>query len=134
MPEPTSWADYGLTGLVVVSMIWLVWKLLTDRADEDPPANPGGIPPALACHWDPQHFQRIQDIHGTVKAWDRKVAGGEFGCAWRGRDEVRDLLEAIRASRSANDRNAQATERLTRSVDSLVEEIRRNGRGPVDGT
>lgn len=53
-------------------------------------------PTSLACQSDPMHFQRIREIHAYTQGVQQQIARGDFNCAWRDRDEVRDLLESMR--------------------------------------
>lgn len=52
---------------------------------------------AMACQTDPRHFQRIREVHEMMLSQDEGIKRGEFKCQWKDRDEIRDLLEAIRA-------------------------------------
>jgi len=78
----------------------------------------------MACQIDPLHFQHVKETAESIREWDDKINRGDFSCAWRDRDEVRDFLEELRANRTA-------TASLTDSVDALAEELRttRNGGG-----
>ena len=124
------WAHYGLAGLVAGATIALVWKVV-DRAwtaierrnAEEAPAAAGGLN-ALQCRVDPLHFQHIQEVHEMVSTWDKGISAGKFSCAWKDRDEIRDLLEAIRDSHHLQEQSVVATRELTGEVRHLATEIR----------
>ena len=112
--EPTSPAEYGLIGFLLI-LIWRVMGIGSSLfiAKKNPP--PGQTTVGLACQQDPRHFQRIREIHEMTLDTDKKKAAGDFGCAWQGRDEVRDSLELQR--------------QLLKAIQELTAELRltRNG-------
>lgn len=64
---------------------------------------------ATPCQVDPMYVQRIVEIHQMTKDTEQKKAEGQFKCQFKGRDEVRDLLESIRTL-------TIAVERLTKTM------------------
>jgi len=78
--------------------------------------------PMLECQADPQHFQRIREIHKMTCDTESKKNHGEFNCQFKDRDEVRDMLELMK-------RGNRATEKLSDEMANLAKEIRltRNG-------
>jgi hypothetical protein len=59
--------------------------------------------PYPACHYDPEHFERIKRVERAIEkvlvndeGVQHGIDSGAFTCVWKGRDEVRDLLESIK--------------------------------------
>lgn len=111
--SPTSPIEYGLTGFLLI----LVWRVLSIASSlflaKKVPAQTAG----LACQQDPRHFQRIKELHEMTMDTEKQKVSGKFGCAWQGRDEVRDSLELQR--------------QLLKAIQELTLELRltRNGSG-----
>lgn len=122
--EPTkSLLDLGIVGLALLvaykGLDILGSVLLSKKAAATAAAMPSTtVPPhmmtPLACQSDPQHFERIRETHNLVQQQAAQLANGKLGCAWKGRDEVRDMLESMRA--------------LTTAVGALAEEMREQRR------
>ena len=62
---------------------------------------------------DPLHVKRTEEIYEHLRDMPPQ------GCHWKGRDEIRDFFDALRAQVAAS--SAQTT-----AINQLTEEIRRN--------
>ena len=136
------WGQYGLAGLVAGATLALVWKVV-DRGwtalerrvgTEDTTSaaaslrNLDGLNP-LQCQVDPLHFQHVREAHEILERMDQGWSSGAFSCAFKDRDEVRDVLELHRATLEAQNRTTEAVGRLTEELGHLTREIRHgNGR------
>jgi hypothetical protein len=136
--DPATWAQYGLAGLVAGATISLArWALdrgwaNLERQQEltagDGEAHPDGLN-RLQCQVDPLHFQHATAVHDAVMDWDDKINRGDFSCAWRDRDEIRDVLELLKSQAGRQEDAVVATRELTTEVRALALEMRttRNG-------
>ena len=93
--------DYGLVSfalILIYKMLEIGKQLFLAKKINGVGAADSRIPTMtpLACQVDPVHFSRIKDMDATCKKIDSAFDRGEMGCAWTGRDEVRDMLESIR--------------------------------------
>jgi len=106
MDQPNL-TEFGVIGVVLIVLFW-VMKFATDMmlAKKAQPA---------ACV-DPIIKQQIREIHTMTADTEKQKDSGHFACAWRGRDEVRDLMEIMRQL-------VHATEELTAEL-----KITRNGK------
>ena len=68
---------------------------------------------------DREARHQIEEMHAMTTDTEKQKQQGQFGCAWRGRDEVRDLMEIMRS--------------LVHATEELTDELRitRNGKKPV---
>ena len=103
--------DFGLTMMFLI----VVYKALTIGGQywlnkKMPSAS------TLACQADPMHFQRIKEMHEATMDTEKRKQQGDFQCQFKDRDEVRDLLEQMRA-------NTVAIRELTQELKMI-----RNGR------
>ncbi|RKZ20203.1 hypothetical protein DRQ50_00155 [bacterium] len=123
MTVPTSLAptEYGLIGFLLI----LVWKVLGVGQQLFLARRGAGDSLPYPCAKDPVHFQRIKEMHQMAKADETDKARGMYGCQWKDRDEVRDLLELMRKS-------IHASNNQTHAIKALTDEMRleRNGRTP----
>ena len=108
--------QFGLVGFVLI----LMWKVL-DVGVKLTLAKRGTVTtsstttatPAI-CQMD---RQLLKDIHTHTVGVQKQIDQGHFSCQWKSRDEIRDLLDAIKDQ--------------TRAMIALSEELRktRNGNG-----
>jgi hypothetical protein len=90
--------DYGALGLAAGLSFAIAREALAvlrsaieaARDGKDPTAPPLQMPAICALDQN-----KLGEVHKTIRAWDRNIT--QFHCAWRDRDEVRDMLEALRA-------------------------------------
>ena len=73
--------------------------------------------PPLECQTDPSHYRKIDDLHKWTKNTEERKNRGDFACQFKDRDEVRDFKEILV-------HNAQATDRLSKEMRVLANEIR----------
>lgn len=89
-------AEFGLVGFSLL----IVWKILevmkTQYLMKRGISDAGNVEIKTACMVDPMYPQRIKEVHESITKIDQGIASGIFQCAWKGRDEVRDLLEIQR--------------------------------------
>lgn len=107
--------DLGITLTILIVIVraaefglklWLSKKIPTPKTQSV----------TLACQQDPMHYQRIKEMHQATMDTEKKKQHGDFECMFKDRDEVRDLIEMIRAS-------VQATKELTQEM-----RLTRNGK------
>lgn len=125
--------DYGVAGATLITLYrvlgimqhFLLTKAGSVPVSADATGDKVQSMSPLACQVDPQHFQRIVeidrkvgDIHDYTEVTREKISQGAFTCAWQGRDEVRDLLETMRA--------------MTTAMQGLTNEMKRNGNGAAN--
>jgi hypothetical protein len=116
MLDLTTWAQFGLAGLVAGAAFLLVGRVLawslshvTRSAGETPNAEE-----RAAWH----KLQADADVAAqTMRRWDTKVVAGGFDCAWRGRDEVLPLIQALQ-------RNQETSTEILAELRHLVRELR----------
>lgn len=114
MPE-MNLVEWGLTGVLLM----IVWRLLGIVSAQYmskrniTPATPTIT--ALACQVDPQHYQHIKEIHQYTQSVARMIDQGAFACQWKDRDEIRDLLDAMKEQ--------------TREMRVLASELRKSRNG-----
>ena len=111
MDQPNL-TDFGVVGVVLIVLFW-VMKFATEMIASKKIPTPNG-----RC-LDPIVRQQIRELHTMTMDTEKQKDGGHFNCAWRGRDEVRDLMEIMRSL-------VHATEELTAEL-----KITRNGKKPV---
>lgn len=89
--------DLGLVGIALV-LLWKGLDIIRLQMTTKKLAAYDGIPlmSPLACQIDPQHFAHVLEAHDMLLTMKEQIAAGNFGCAWKGRDEVRDLLEIMK--------------------------------------
>lgn len=94
---PKEILDLGAVGVCLV-LLWKGLDIAKLALMSRKSVNGNGIPlmSQLACQLDPQHFSHIAETHSTVAELKTALDAGHIGCVWRGRDEVRDLLELMR--------------------------------------
>lgn len=116
-----QWGDYGALGLaaglsfaIAREALQILREQVRSKKSEQKQAPPVAPHSALRCAL---HDERLDSIHETVRGWDKNAA--EFQCAWKGRDEVRDLLEALRA--------------LSTQVANLSTQLQREANGRAHG-
>ena len=107
MDQPNL-TEFGVIGVVLIVLFW-VMKFATD------------IMLSKKAHTqyrcvDPIIKQQIREIHTMTTDTEKQKDGGHFACAWKGRDEVRDLMEIMRQM-------VHATEELTAEL-----KLTRNGK------
>lgn len=124
-PSLGSLFDYGALGLALM----IIWKLLDIGKHFVLSKKPGVSPvsPALLqmpCAHDPLYVERIKRIDASIGKMDTMIAEGQFHCQWKDRDEVRDLMEVMRALNSAVERNTAEMSKLTSELHKT-----RNGHG-----
>ena len=106
--QPPALVEYGVVTLALL----IVYRVL-DVAKHFLLNKKGIASQHLACQADPQYPQRIRDMSRFTVDLQTRIDKGEFTCAWRGRDEVRDLLEGMR--------------NLTKAVGTLTTELQKRG-------
>ena len=82
--------EFGVVGLALIvtyRVLGIMGHLLLSKK---------GIAAGAACQMDSAYLRRIYEIHKHTEGVQRQIDSGEFHCAWKGRDEVRDMLESIR--------------------------------------
>jgi hypothetical protein len=114
-----QWGEYGALGLaaglsfaLAREALQILREQVRSKKGEQRQQAPGHS--ALRCAL---HDERLEAIHQTVQGWDRNAT--DFQCAWKGRDEVRDLLEALRA--------------LSTQVANLSTQLQREANGRAHG-
>lgn len=111
MPD-MNLVDWGVAG-VLLMFIWKLLGILSAQYMSKRNISPTMTP--LACQIDPQHYQRIKDIHGYTQSVSRMIDQGAFACQWKDRDEIRDLLDAMKEQ--------------TREMRVLASELRKSRNG-----
>lgn len=128
--------DLGIVGLVLM-VLWkfldvakLWWLTKNGRGDVL------ALDRKLPCLYDPSYFERMKNIeenseHSAHHAIDNKdtmrrirdgIADGAFGCSWKDRDEVINMINAIHD-------NTKAQRYVEAALKELTVEIRKsNGR------
>ena len=116
--------DYGVVGFALI----IIWKLLD--IGKHLFLNKKGLAPSIPvdfnihtphCKYDPLYAKRVEYLEKSINNMDLLIAEGRFDCQWKGRDEIRDLLEIMRGL-------ATATENNTNEVKALANELRKNRR------
>lgn len=114
----------GLVGMTLM----IVWKLLDVAkniflarvADIRPADTPSKTTNGIIK--DAEHQRKADNMADTIRKWDKMVDSGAFSCAWKGRDEVRDLLETMRALRATQQELVTINRQLVAEL-----RMRRNG-------
>lgn len=96
-PKIIEFGVVGLALIIVYRLSGIVGHLVLHKK---------GI--AAACQVDPMCMQRIEAIHEHTEDITQRVNRGDLQCAWHGRDEVRDMLEGMRALNTSMDNLATA--------------------------
>jgi hypothetical protein len=110
--EPVNVTEFGVTGIVLIVLFW-VMKFASDMLSK----KTGNGRPGNGTCLDPIAKQQIRELHTMTTDTEKQKDSGHFNCAWRGRDEVRDLMEIMRQL-------VHVTEELT-----LELRLTRNGSG-----
>lgn len=120
-PENLDLSVTMLLLVVVYRGLGILAKMYIPRLNPPPP--PAAIS-MLACQQDPKHYQRIEEMHAMTMKTETEKADGKFNCNWKDRDEVRDMIEAMRT-------NVTAMGAVTKALTDLTSELRlnRNGHG-----
>ncbi len=107
MDQPNL-TEFGVIGVVLIVLFW-VMKFATEMLAAK------RIPTTGYRCVDPIIKQQIKAIHTMTADTEKQKDGGHFNCAWRGRDEVRDLMEIMR--------------RMVHATEELTEELKRTRNG-----
>lgn len=127
----------GIVGIALIVM----WKLL-DLVKlwwvtrDGKAADGAGYMTRLQCMVDPAHFERIKtmarqvdwifgyskDNEPTLRTIREKVPAGDFGCTWKDRDEVLQMIQTIKD-------NTEAQEAVAKAVNDLTTELRKQNGG-----
>jgi len=120
-PSVNTLLDYGALGLALM----IIWKIL-DIGKQVFLSKKAPAPPLLQmpCAHDPLYVERIKRIDNSIGKMDTMIAEGQFFCQWKDRDEVRDMMEVMRALNSAVERNTAEMSKLTSELHKT-----RNGHG-----
>lgn len=92
MPTPNP-VELGVVGILLIVLFWVLKYLTTTQL-----VKKGAV--GGPCT-DPITRQRVKEVHNYTEGVQTQIAAGDFKCAWHGRDEVRDLLEAQRENTMA---------------------------------
>jgi hypothetical protein len=124
-PSVNTLLDYGAVGLALM----IIWKLLEigkhlilSKKINNSPGTPALL--QMPCAHDPLYVERIKRIDASIGKMDTMIAEGQFHCQWKDRDEVRDLMEVMRALNGAVERNTAEMSKLTSELHKT-----RNGHG-----
>lgn len=118
-PNVSPVIEYSLGGISLI----LVWKLLDVVKHMFLIRRENNLSPDQ-LGYDITMRQRIKDIHAYTEGVQTQIAGGDFRCQWKDRDEVRDFMQVMRDQTTASKAQTQAITELATEM-----RITRNGNG-----
>ena len=91
-PDPT---ELGVVGVILVVLFWVLHftsrMLLAKKG--------------VVSRTDPSIAHLIEELHAMTVNTEKQKNQGNFNCVWRGRDEVRDLMDTMRRMVTAVEAN-----------------------------
>lgn len=103
--EAPNFTELSVAGVIAVVLFWVL-KFTTTLLL----ARKGVVTTEL----EPLVRKEIKEIHYMTTNTEHQKDAGQFSCVWKDRDEVRDLMEAMRKLVTATDALTQEL-KLTRN-------------------
>jgi len=125
--EQPNLTEFGVIGVVLIVLFWVMkfastffMAKKTDRCPEYMELTKL-VREMHVLYSDPMVRQQIKELHTMTLETEKQKNKGHFNCVWRGRDEVRDLMDTMKHM-------VEATEALTVEM-----RLSRNGVGKAKG-